>query len=460
MPKSRASIAEPSLRKIHEPELSGWRLAKFSSINVPLAAAGLPLSVYLAPIYAQEHGLALTAIALAFLFGRLWDAGLDPIVGLLSDRTRSRWGRRRPWIAAGGAIFAVSAGFLFFPQGRVTALYLALSLFFFYLGWSAIQIPFLAWCGEISGRYDDRTRISAYSTVATALALLVTLILPTVAGQWRPGDGKLQLALMGGLVLVTIVPGVLLTLGAFPETARSQQSGPHRGFGSALQSVLGNRLMLRVLGSDFAVTLGQNIRASLIVFFVAFYMGRPAWAAGLFLFQFTFGILAGPIWMRIGYRFGKHHAAVVGELAQVAINLGLLLVRPDTFGLLLALTFAQGLAQGSGNLMLRAIVADVADKHRLDSGEDRTGLYFSVFSLTSKAATAVAVGIALPLVSALGFDPTAENGPEALRGLLIVFALGPALAHALAAWLIHGFPHGASAHADVRRKLDALDPLS
>src|SRR3546814_7911020 len=82
----------------------------------------------------------------------------------------------------------------------------------------------------------------------------------------------------------------------------------------------------------------------------------------------------------------------------------LLLVTPDNFGLLLALTLAQGLAQGSGNLMLRAIVADVADKHRLDSGEDRTGLYYSVFSLAGKTATAVAIGIALPLVSWFGLD--------------------------------------------------------
>src|SRR3546814_5471048 len=85
--------------------------------------------------------------------------------------------------------------------------------------------------------------------------------------------------------------------------------------------------------------------------------------------------------------------------------------------------------------MLRAIVADVADKHRLDSGEDRTGLYYSVFSLAGKTATAVAIGIALPLVSWLGFDPKVTNSPEALTGLLLVFALGPAIAHALSAAL-------------------------
>src|SRR3546814_17322112 len=77
-------------------------------------------------------------------------------------------------------------------------------------------------------------------------------------------------------------------------------------------------------------------------------MGRPEWAGVLFLFQFVFGIFAGPIWLKIGRRYGKHRTAVAGELVQVAINLSLLLVTPDNFGLLLALTLAQGLAQGSG----------------------------------------------------------------------------------------------------------------
>ncbi len=183
----------------------------------------------------------------------------------------------------------------------------------------------------------------------------------------------------------------------------------------------------------------------------------PQWAAGLFLLQFLFGILAGPIWLRVGYRFGKHQAAIIGELVQVAVNLALLLVRPGALGLLLALTVAQGLAQGSGNQMLRAIVADVADKHRLDTGVDRSALFFSVFSLAAKAAMAAAIGIALPLIAWFGFNPAGTNTPEALRGVALVFALGPALAHILAAWLVYGFPLDEQAHDRIRRALADRD---
>lgn len=432
---------------------SAGRLIRFSAITVPVAAATMPIAVYLPPILARDFGLSLGVIGLIFLIGRLWDAVLDPLVGALSDRTRSRHGRRKPWIAAGGGVFAVFASLLFFPVAEVTPLYLTVVLFFFYLGWTAIQIPFLAWSGEISGQYHQRTRIATYQTVIASAGLFVTLVLPTIADQLRPGDGRLQMALMGALIIVTLVPGLFLSLTAFSEDTPRALPQPF-SFRQSFRAVFSNPLLLRVLASDFSVTLGQMIRSSLIVFFVAFYMGRPEWAAGLFLFQFVFGIFAGPIWLRVGLRFGKHRTAVAGELVQAGVNLSLLLVTPESFGLLLALTICQGLAQGSGNLMLRAIVADIADKHRLDTGEDRTGLYYSVFSLAGKAAGAAAIGIALPLVGWLGFDPQGNNSAQALNGLLLVFALGPAFAHALSAALIARFPLDETAHTEIRRQLE------
>jgi GPH family glycoside/pentoside/hexuronide:cation symporter len=180
--------------------------------------------------------------------------------------------------------------------------------------------------------------------------------------------------------------------------------------------------------------------------------------SGLFLLQFVFGIAAGPLWMKLGYRLGKHRAAILGELLQAFINLGVLLITPARLPLLIALITAQGFAQGSGNLMLRSMVGDVADQHRLQSGEDRTGLFFSVFSISMKAGMAAAVGIALPLLAWLGFDPSGlHNSPQSLHGLLLVFALGPAAAHLVSAFLVSGFPLDAAAHAAIRRELDERD---
>lgn len=433
----------------------GWRLAAFSSLAIPVTAASQPLNVYLPAILTQHYGLSLAAIGLIFLGERLWGALADPLIGIWSDGTRLAFGPRRSWILGGSLLFALATVALFFPPVAVTLPYLAVTLFVFYTAWAMIQIPYLAWSGEIASDYHERTRVQAFSHVAGASALLLVLILPTLLDQLRPGDILAKQAAFGAFILIGLAVTLPLALRAFPDAPRGAAAFKPVSLRQSLRLILRERLLVRIVLSDFAVVFAQSVRGTLFVFFVAIYMGRPEWASGLFLLQYGFGIAAGPIWLRIARRLGKHRTAVAGELVQVLINLGLLLVTPETFGLLLALTVAQGLAQGSGNLMLRAMVADVADKHRLDTGQDQTALFFSAFSLSAKSATAAAAGIGLPLVAWLGFDPKGANSPEALTGLLGVFALGPAFAHAASALLIARFPLDEAAHSAIRRQLDA-----
>ncbi len=431
--------------------LPAWRLAAFASLAIPAAGAGLPLAVYLPAFYAQTLGL--TVVGAIFLITRLWDTLSDPLIGLLSDRTRSRFGRRKPWIAAGALLFGVATYAIFLPHGRVGPLYLAGWLFAFYLGWTMILVPLAAWSGELSGDYHGRSRVQTFLQTASAIGLLAVLILPTILDQGRHGGAGANVRVMGLFTLATLVPAVLASLWLVKEPVRPGSDEKRPSFKAAFDTLARDPLLLRILASDFAVTLGQTIRGSLFVFFVVAYMGLPKWASGLFLLQFVFGVFASPIWLRIGYRLGKSRAAVLGELVQVAINLGLLFVGPGGFALVLGLTVAQGLAQGSGNLMLRSIVGDLVDKQALETGEVRSGLLFSTFSLSSKLATAVAVGVALPLVAWLGFKPAGHNAASALLGLKLVFALGPAIAHSVSAALILRFPLDQKRHAEIRSAL-------
>lgn len=450
MPQTHAWTVPPA---IGSSAPSSGQLVRFFAISIPLYAAALPLAAYLPAIYARHFGLSLATIGGLFLIGQILNLVLDPITGALSDRTRSRFGRRRPWIAVGGPLFIAGSAMLYFPPAGIGAAWLLAALVLLYCGWTAIQTPLLAWSGEIATGYHQRTRVASLLTLVSSISIFATLVLPTFADQIRPGDGRFQLTLMGALTLATAIPGLILTLNALPDPTPDTPAAPFC-WRSTAQAVFANPLLLRVLAADAAVRIGQGIRTALMVFFVGVYLQRPAWAAGLFLFQFVFGIVAGPIWGRIGQHLGKHRAAVLAELLQAAINAALLLATPDRFGLVLALAAAQGLTQGSGNLLLRAIVADLADARRLETGEERAGLYFSVFSLSEKAGAALAIGIALPLVGLLGFTPHGANSAAGLHGLLAVFALGPALAHALAAVLLARFPLDERSHSEIRARLD------
>ena len=337
--------------------LPAWRLAVFAALAIPLAGAGLPLAVYLPPYYAQELGLGLGAVGLIFMLSRVWDAATDPLVGVLSDRTRSRFGRRKPWIAAGAPLFTLSTAAIFAPGlfgvERPGAAWLSVWLAVFYVGWTMIQIPVSAWAGQLAAQYHERSRVQTYFQVATAGGLLLVLVLPAVLDQLGaraglPADPGLKVAAMGGFILATFVPTLIAALALVKEPPAPPPSSVRSTLRRDLALAARDPLLRKVLTSDFAVTLGQLIRSSLFVFFVSAYMGRPDLAAGLFLLQFVFGVFAGPIWLRIGYRLGKHRAAVAGELVQVAINLALLFIVPSALPLLVGLTIAQGLAQGSG----------------------------------------------------------------------------------------------------------------
>ncbi len=442
-----------------EGRLPTGRLIAFASLMLPVTAAQMPIAVYVPALYAQHFAFPLAILGAIFLGERIWGTFTDPLIGMLSDRTKSRFGRRKAWIVAGAIVYALATVFLFFPGLTfipVTPIYLGVVLFAFYLAWSMIQIPYLAWSGEVSGEYHERTRIAMYQGVAAALSLLLVLMLPTIIDQIAPKNAVLKLAAMGGVILVSLPVTLLLTLRAFDEPARLAEAKPHLSLRASLRVVVRESALLRVLFSDLAVSMGQGIRATLFIFFVTIYMGLPKWGSGLFLLQFLFGIIAAPIWAAVARRFGKHRTAVAGELTQVVINLGLLLVVPGQLPLLLGLTVAQGLAQGSGNLMLRSMVADVADRQKLETGEDHTALFFSVFSISMKAGMAIAVGIALPLVAWFGFNPAAKiNTPAALHGLALVFALGPAIAHLISAALVYGFPIDEARHAEIRKALAA-----
>lgn len=432
---------------------------RLAAIYVPVTAAAQPVAAWLPAILARDYGVPLTLVGTLYLAGQLLNCTLDPVVGALSDRTQSRFGRRRPWVAGGGSLFVIGSAMLFFPPADLGIVWLVAALAAYYVGLALLSTPLLAWSGEIATSYNDRTRAASTFSLWQSIALVGALALAALAQHFRPGDGQLQLTLFGSLVLVAAIPALWLTLSNRDDSAPALLDVPLSTLAAA-RAVLGNPLLLRVLVSDAAVRAGQGIRTTLLLFYVTFYLGRPEWGAGLFLFQYAFGTLSAPIWQRIGVTLGKRNAAVLAEVLQALINLALVLTTPDRFWLVLVLAFAQGITQGSGNIMLRSMVADVADKHRAETGEQRAGLYYSVFALADKIGGALAAGIALPLIAWVGFDPkSAANTPQALNGLLLVFAVGPSLAHAISAAVISGFALDADQHHAIRQQLDsAADP--
>jgi Na+/melibiose symporter-like transporter len=429
-------------------------------LYVPITTVQLPISVYLPAIYTQQYGLSLAALGAIFLAERIWGTATDPFVGWLCDRTRSRFGRRKVWIAAGSILYALSSWFLFFPGASVTPAYIAAALVVLFLSLSMIQIPYFAWSGQLSGDYHERTRITTYQTVAGAIGMFAVLVLPTLADHYFPGNQLAKLNGMGVAIVFPVIPLAMLALGVFSDRSEPQENRPAarvplRAVGKA---VLAEKVLLRLLVADFAIVFAQGARGAVFVFFVSFVAGMPQLASALFLFQFIFGIVAAPLWQAIARRIGKHRALFSAELGQAVVNFALIFVGKGDLALLAGLTVAQGLMQGSGNLLVRAMLADVADEHRLRTGQDRAALLFSAFSISGKAGVALPIGIMLPLIAWFGFDPAATaNPPGGLLALALAFSFVPGLAHLIGAVLVRGFAIDEARLAEIRQALEQRD---
>lgn len=436
------------------------RLIAHSAMSLPIMGSQLPLSTYLPAIYAKHMGISLYALGAIFLGERIWSTLADPLVGWLCDRTSSRFGRRKIWITIGAALFALAYAFLFFPVLRVTPASLTAALAVLFLAWSMIVVPYYAWSGELSPDYHERTRITTYQTVMTNVSLLCVLTVPAVVERFYPGNDLLKLNAMGAAVLLPMIPGTLLMLWSFPDQARAPSVRPKQAIslGQMLRSVAGETVLIRIMLADFLILAAQGARGGLFIFFTGYVLGMPEVAASLFLFQFLFGIAAAPLWQAVSRRIGKRSAYLWAEAIQAAINFALVLVGKGDLPLFLALALVQGLTQGAGNLILRAMLADLADEYRLRTGSDRTAMLFSLFSISGKAGSAVPLGIALPLIAWFGFNPQAASQPASgVLALSLVFSLVPGVAHLLATLLMRGFSIDEARQVAIRQQLEARE---
>lgn len=413
---------------------SGPRLAAFSVTSIATGGFNIPLQTYLPAFYPTVIGMDLATVGLVFMISRLWSAAADPVIGWASDHTRTRIGRRKPWILGGGVLFLLSLLAVFSPPAGATPLYLGGWLLLLCLGWTATSTPLYAWGGEMASSPVERARIQAYIQTGSSIGIFLVLVLPAVLDALGRGNPEVRVGSMGALVAAVLAGGMVLIAFLFREPPLPERAPTGANWQKGLKAVLTDAALWRIVASDFFVALGQGFRTAVFLFFVTRYMGMAS-PAMLLMLQYAFGMFAAPLWARISYRFGRLRTLIMAEGVQVAINLMVLFLTPDRMWLFILLIVGQGLTQGSGNLMLRSMIYDVADRHREGSGVERAGLFSSVFNVTTNAAYAIAVGIALSVVGLLGFDPR-SSGSEGVAGVHLFFAIGPAVGHSLSILVI------------------------
>ncbi|HEV2082707.1 MAG TPA: MFS transporter [Brevundimonas sp.] len=443
--------APPSSRR------SNAVLAAFSSVCLPLAAFGVALPVVLPDYYARHVGLDLATVGYIFMAVRAIDIVLDPLIGSAMDRTRTRWGRYRPWMAASAPVLMLAALMIFvMVRPGAGPAYLFSWLLVLYLGFSVGTLSQLGWASVLAPEYDQRSRVYAWWQAFNIVGVIAILILPAAIVQLGLGDYVAGVHVMGWAIVAALPLTISLALAAVPEPVNPGDA-PHGGW-RVYVDLLKRPTVSRLLLADLLLGVAPGVTGALLFFFFDEIKGYGQAEASIFmLLYFVGGLCGAPIWARLATRIGKDKALIVASAIFASLYVVATLLPGGSFALTGTAMFVAGLPYAAGLFLLRAMMADAGDEVRLETGVDRTALMFSILSATTKLGHVFAL-IPFTVLGWIGFQAVpgpGGNSETSLLALQIMFVTVPAVLIAAAALVLRNYPLTPARHDEVRRALEA-----
>jgi Na+/melibiose symporter-like transporter len=406
--------------------LSTGRLAAYGALGLPLAMAALPLYVHLPKLYAGDLGLPLALVGAILLVTRLADAISDPVLGWLADR----WPRRERFVAAALPLLALGMLALLHPPGSGLAAWLAGGLVVTYLGFSMASIAYQAWGAQLSDDVHERTRITAAREFFTLAGVVVAAAAPALLG----GENAAGLARFSWIFAGLLALCAAVTLAFAPRPHRPARAAG--GFRQALAAPLANPGFRHLLAVFVLSGVAAAVPSTLVLFFIADVLQAPH-LSGLFLvLYFVAGAAGIPLWVRLSRRIGKRPAWLAGMLLAVVAFVWAYALGPGDVVAFGAICVLSGVALGADLALPASILADVIDRDRRGAGESSAGSYFGIWNLATKANLAIAAGIALPALAALGYAPGEAGAARALAFVYCVLPCVLKLGSAAVLWLV------------------------
>jgi Na+/melibiose symporter-like transporter len=417
-------------------EIAAVDPAKLGWVTGELAASYAAISSIYLLFYATEvlH-LPPAWAGLALLVPRAWNVVADPIVGYVSDRTHTRFGRRRPFLL-GGALAWAAAFFLLFnlPQvGGPFALVVLFSLVFLLnnTGLSVYQVPYHAMLAELTRDPRERTTLVAYREIVARIAVLLTMFgapLVLAAAADRAAGFHAVGLVFGGAILGS---GLI----AFFATARApatEAGDRHPRMKLGIAPLIENRPFAFVTLSFLFVNLGDAVFSGSLVYYLTEVLGRsPAWMGILYPVSSLAGILGAPLWTIAANRYGK------AAMCRLALGMNCvccalpLLLPPQHDWLMYPFMALYGLCNSGARMLPCAMVPDTVEVDQRRTGQRREGVIFGLFVFAQQTGFA-AGGFILSLLLTFAGVGGVAHGPGRVTGIVVAFAVGSAVLYGAA----------------------------
>ncbi|CAG9898028.1 Glucuronide transporter UidB [Bacteroides ovatus] len=426
---------------------------------------------YLMIFYTDVFGMSAAVVGTMFLVTRIWDSAFDPIVGVIADRTQSRWGKFRPYLLYLAIPFAL-IGILTFmtpdlsDTGKIVYAYITYSLMM--MVYSAINVPYASLLGVISPESKDRNTLSTYRMTFAYIGSFIALLLFMPMVNFFSKDHSEQYGWMMSVVVIAVLCA-LLFYGCFAWTKervkpiREQQNS----LKTDLSDLLHNRPWWILLGAGIAALVFNSIRDGATVYYFKYYIVEEEHASiSLFGISFVLSglylavgqaanilgvILAAPLSNSIGKKKTYMGAMLIATVFSV------IFYWLDKEELVLIFTFQILISICAGSIfpLLWSMYADCADYSELQTGHRATGLIFSSSSMSQKFGWAIGSAATGWLLAFFGFEANAIQSAETIHGIKMFLSWLPAVGTVLSILFISLYPLSEERMCEITNQLNA-----
>lgn len=448
-----AVAAQPAPGERHPPRARGLRLAlAYAAPVLPYAMLATPALSIVPPVYAKHGALGLAAVSLALLVARTFDAAIDPVIGVLADRTRRVVGYRG-WIQA-AMLLTLLAGYFWLQVGAEAGFgyFLGWSLCLC-LAWSLFEIPHRALLAELAPTAALQATLAAWRTGMSRLGMLACLLVLHSAGETSLVTPATLQVLAAIVVPLLLVAGVVFRLGT-ADVAGAVRDAPERGVpaGAAvrrgqadgtgdpaggrrfLASLARNAAARRLLAVSLLMGTATGMTSALYFLYMDSLLGIADRIPAIALAAVGAGLAGAWLWLPVIARIGNVRTLAVGNLGLAAAVAAFCAVTPGAHpgAAVTAIFVVSALVTAGMETSMVSLSADIVRRHRARTGQDRAASFFSLERFVHQIGIALGAAAALLWVDAAGFRIAGPNAAPATAMFLAAFAVAPALLHAAA----------------------------
>ena len=416
------------------------------------------LGAFFAIFLTDVVGISPSVAAAAIFAGRTWDYINDPLIGHLSDRTRSRWGRRRPFLLFGPLPFALAFMLLWWrpplSSQIALALYYAVAYILFDAAATFVYMPYFALTPELTADYDERTALTSYRMFFSIAGSLIAFTLPlTIVGTFTPENSSNVLRMGVIFGIISALPLWLVFATTREREAHLAQKRPN--LRKSFRAALRNRPFVFGLAIFLLTWLAVDILQTILLYFIKYYMGRESQSDIIMGTIFVTALLALPLWEWVSRRWGKRWAYVAGIAFWAAVQIVLVMVSPGSpDAVIFLLCSLAGVGVGAAHVLPWSIIPDAIEWDELQTGERHEGMFYSLITLAQKIASSVAVPVALLMLDATGYVPNSVSQPaSALWGIRILAGPIPAVLLCAGIAFAVAYPLSRERYAEVCKEL-------